>query len=444
MPSLLAGRTASHSSGDGGFAGARGRSIIASLAALAFALGVGASEARPAGEDQVTLTMVTQNAQTAWGVLIANFERVYPNITVNVTYTGTLGALEEAETTELAAGTGPDLLLVWPGCGTPISVCVLAKDGYLAPLVNEPWVRRQARLLTSISKYHEGLFVFSPAVSLKGIFTNDDLFRRLGLQVPQTFSQLLEVCAKAKAAGTVPMLLAANNSGVVQQLLADIALTTVYASDPDWEQQHRAGQVTFEGTAGWHQALQELVDMNNAGCFQPGPSALTTAAGDVEFAQGQALMYPILTGHYGAIEAGDPQFDLSQHPFPDSTSPSRSVILLNPQPGPAVNAHSSPQNQAAAQTFIDFLARPAQDALFAKLNGGVTPYQLLKDQLPSYLTSFAPELAAHGDAINPIDTWWNADVGNALTTYGTGLLTGQESIDDVLTAMDAAWREGPP
>jgi raffinose/stachyose/melibiose transport system substrate-binding protein len=45
--------------------------------------------------------------------------------------------------------------------------------------------------------------------------------------------------------------------------------------------------------------------------------------------------------------------------------------------------------------------------------------------------------------INPIETWWNAAVGNALSTYGTGLLTGQTSIDDVLKAMDAAWQLGP-
>jgi raffinose/stachyose/melibiose transport system substrate-binding protein len=297
--------------------------------------------------------------------------------------------------------------------------------------------------LTSLEKYGQGLFVFAPSVSLKGIFTNDDMFRRLGLRVPQTFAQLLDTCAKAKAAGAVPVLLSAQNSGVVQQLLADIALTTVYESDPRWGQQLRAGQVTFEGTPGWHQALHELVDMNDAGCFQPGPAATTTVAGDAEFAQGQALMYPILTGHYGSIEAGNPQFALSQHPFPDSTSPSRTVTLINPLAGPAINARSSPQNQAAARLFIDFLARPKQDALFAALNGGVTPYQLLKDQLPAYLSSFSPAFAAHRYALNPIDTWWNADVGNALTTYGTGLLTGQTTIDDVLKAMDAAWLEGP-
>ena len=46
--------------------------------------------------------------------------------------------------------------------------------------------------------------------------------------------------------------------------------------------------MTFEGTPGWHQALQEFVDMNNAGCFQPGPGGDDRPSGDAIFAQGRA------------------------------------------------------------------------------------------------------------------------------------------------------------
>jgi raffinose/stachyose/melibiose transport system substrate-binding protein len=430
----------------GGRARVRPRVAGAVLAGAVFALGmgVGAGSARPARSNQVTLNMLAYASNApGWNVLIPNFERVDPNITIDITYAPTLTTLYQLETTELAAGNGPDLLSVWPGCGTPISVCVLAKDGYLAPLLNEPWTKRSIPLVTSASKYGQGLFVFSPSVTFDGIFTNDDMFKKLGLQVPQTFSQLLTVCAKAKAAGTIPMLLGASGSGVIQQLLAHIALTTVYASDPRWGQQLKAGTVTFDGTPGWHAALQDLVDMNNAACFEPGPAALTTVAADGEFAQGQALMYLNLTAHKGAIDAGNPQFTYSQHPFPSGNDPSRTMTLMNLSLGPSVNARSSPANQAAARTFVDFAARPAQDALYVQLTGGVTQYQLLKQQLPGYLSSFVPTLAAHRYAVNPVQTWWNADVGNALTTYGTGLLTGQDSIDDDLKAMDAAWQEGP-
>jgi raffinose/stachyose/melibiose transport system substrate-binding protein len=425
----------------------RVRLIVGSIAAVvAVSLGVGASEARPAkGSDQVTISMLAYSAAPALNVLIPNFERVYPKISVNVSYVPTLNALYQLETTELGAGNGPDVISVWPGCGTPISVCVLAKGGYVAPMLEVPWAKRSRSIpaATSASKYGQGLFVFSPTVTFEGIFTNDDTFKRLGLQVPQTFSQLLAVCAKAKAAGVTPMLLGANGSGVVQQLLGDIALTTVYAKDPHWGQELKAGKVTFAGTPGWRAALQEFVDMNGAGCFQPGPAALTTIAADVEFAQGQALMYPILSTHQGQIAASNPQFAWSQHPFPSGSDPSQTVTLINLSSGPAVNARSSAQSQAAAQTFINFLARPAQNALYAQLTGGVTPYQFAKGQLPAYLSSFAPVIKAHRYGVNPVETWWNADVGNVLSQDGIGLITGQKSIDDILAEMDTAWKRGP-
>ncbi len=147
----------------------------------------------------ITLLGNTQD-QSAWQVLIANFERVYPNITVNATYAGNT-VLGQLEPTELGAGNAPDLLATLPGCGTTTSICELAKAGDLAPMVKVPWAKRSLPLVISDSKHGQVLFAFEPGVSLMGVFTNDDLFRKLGLKVPQTFAQLLDLCRKAKADG---------------------------------------------------------------------------------------------------------------------------------------------------------------------------------------------------------------------------------------------------
>jgi raffinose/stachyose/melibiose transport system substrate-binding protein len=408
-------------------------------------LGVAGGAARPAAPN-VRLTMLVSVAtHPAFDVLIPNFERVHPSISLDVTYAPTLDAEYQLETTELAAGNAPDIVSSWPGCGTPISVCQLGKGGYLARMVKKPWATRDHPLVTSYSKYGKNLYIFSPVLTFDGLWTNDTLFSKLGLKVPQTFPQLLDTCAKAKAAGTIPLLLTAQGSGVVQQLLADIALTTVYAKDPKWAQKLRAGKVTFAGSAGWRQALQELVAMKDAGCLEPGPAGVTSPTGDAMFGQGRALMYVCLTSHKGAIDAAHPQIAYSQHPFPApvGSAPNKTMVLLNLGQGFGVNAHASRQHQQAAETFIDFLARPKQDALYAQIGGGITPYQFKKARLPAYLSSFSARFKNHKYAVNPIELWWNAETGQALTDNGAGLLTGQKTIDDVLKAMDAAWQRGP-
>jgi ABC-type glycerol-3-phosphate transport system substrate-binding protein len=113
------------------------------LAGAVFALGVGASGARPARSDQVTISMVSiQSVKPAYDVLIPNFERRYPNITVDPTYPGNYNTLYQLEPIELAAGNAPDLLTTSPGCGTPIALCVLVPAGDLAPMAERPGRRR--------------------------------------------------------------------------------------------------------------------------------------------------------------------------------------------------------------------------------------------------------------------------------------------------------------
>src|SRR5262249_49414729 len=156
----------------------------------------------------------------------------------------------------------------FPGCGTPISVCALAKAGALAPMVHEPWAKRSLPIVTSLSKLGQVLYTFEPLVSPIGVFTNDALFRKLGLKYPQTFSQFLALCQKARAAGTVALLDAPTGGVGAWDTLPLIA--PVYARDPHFTAEQRAGATTFAGSPGWHDALQEYIDMNNAGCSEPG------------------------------------------------------------------------------------------------------------------------------------------------------------------------------
>jgi raffinose/stachyose/melibiose transport system substrate-binding protein len=107
-----------------------------------------------------------------------------------------------------------------------------------------------------------------------------------------------------------------------------------------------------------------------------------------------------------------------------------------------VNAHASAQQQAAARAFIDFVARPKQTALYARTVGGLTQYQFLHGQIPGFMSEHAAAFAERRYVLNPIQSWGTASINIALQN-AVGLLTGQRSIDDVLTAMDAAWEQGP-
>jgi raffinose/stachyose/melibiose transport system substrate-binding protein len=148
-------------------------------------------------------------------------------------------------------------------------------------------------------------------------------------------------------------------------------------------------------------------------------------------------------GQKGLIDAADPQFSYSSFPFPDATTADQTRTVVAMGTGLGVNAHASPASQAAAQTFIDFLARPKQDALNAKIKGTLTQYEFGHQQLQPYMSSFKTLFANREYMINPGQTFWNPNVLDALHQDAVGLLTGQTTVDEILNAMDAAWKQGP-
>jgi raffinose/stachyose/melibiose transport system substrate-binding protein len=417
------------------------RLMVAVSVGTLLALGPGASGARPASSDQVTISLLAVGSnQPAFDVLIPDFERHYPDITVVPTYAGSSDILYQLEPTELAAGNAPDVLQTTPGCGTPNAVCELGKAGDLAPMIAVPWAKRSPRLLTSLEKYRAGLVAFTPNVSPFGVFTNDGLFARLGLKVPETFKELLVVCKKAKADGTVAVRMDGGNQLGMANLTYALAATTVYRTHPHWNSALDAGGVTFDGTPGWRQALQRIVDMQDAGCFSPG---VVGENAEVAFAQGQGLMFAGTSGLKGRLDADGPQFGYSFHVFPAGSSPAETEAMIALPNSFSVNAHSSAAVQAAAQTFINFLAGTKQDAEFAQLKGGLTADELVNADLPRFMSSVSPRIAAGDYVLQPSAGWWNASVDLAVGQDAVGLLTGQSTVDGILKAMDAAYEQGP-
>ena len=202
--------------------------------------------------------------------------------------------------------------------------------------------------------------------------------------------------------------------------------------------------MTFEGTSGWHLAFQRFVDMNAAGCFQPGFTGVSSGTGAAAlFAQGRGLMYSNSANNEGNVAVAGPQFTYSFHRFPAGSSATETTTLITLLQGLSINAHSSARKQAAAQTFVDFVARPKQNALFTRATGGLSQDQLRKSDLPGFMSSMQTVFAKKRYMINPIANWWNDATLKAMQDNWIGLITGQRSIDDVLKSMDSAWQQVP-
>src|SRR5690349_22414007 len=127
--------------------------ILPALAAAALVLSAcgGGTNAASGGGKSTTLTLASVDQGSIEDVVKA-FEAANPGVTVRFTTSGA-DQYQQQIRTQLASGTAPDVMSVWPGNGNPGATYVLAKPGYLLDLSDQSWAGKLPAGLKSVSQY---------------------------------------------------------------------------------------------------------------------------------------------------------------------------------------------------------------------------------------------------------------------------------------------------
>ena len=176
-------------------------------------------------------------------------------------------------TTQLQAGNAADKMILITVTGLPLTVCTLVEDDFLLPLGVT-----SADLITDGSEvqYQVDGETYGQPTSLTptGFVYNAAAAEAAGIdEYPATYDDMLAACSTARDAGLSFTVLAGAvpNTGLMAQI---ISATRVYA-DPDWNEQRAAGDVTFADSDGWKETLEDILEMNESGCFQDGAAGGT-------------------------------------------------------------------------------------------------------------------------------------------------------------------------
>jgi raffinose/stachyose/melibiose transport system substrate-binding protein len=418
--------------------------VVAALSVLVLVAAVAASAKRQA---TVTLTLMTSTqAKAGLDVMIANFERVYPNIQVQANYVDAT-TYPTLLLTQLQAGNAPDIFFIQLGSASAYGVWALGAQNRLLNLSGSPWVKR---LLPSVRKFASGgakqghkVFAFPQGYNLQGLMYNKDLFASMGLTEPKTFSDLLALCGKIKAAGKIPIAAGFASLNAQIQILQMMMIPFVYSPDPNWTLKRVTHKVTFASSSSWQAVMNDIVAMNNAGCFEPQPAATNQNTQYAMFANGQAVMMPMSSQEIPVITGINPNIKLAHMPFPGINASDTVVDISTAMLNAVGNAATQHPNEV--KTFINFIARPKQDALWAKVSGVVTATDLASGNLPPQAVAnpTMTVLAKAGKIIYAPPTGWpSPQKGLFIPQFITqlpGLFTGQKTPDQILQNEDALW-----
>lgn len=417
--------------------GKRGCLVVALVAAVVSLVGATASGASPkASSLSGEFTFVSHTGtQLAMDTVIKNFNVAYPNIKVDASYLPPGATFSQPLLARINAGNAPDVYFTNPGVGADVSAYQLGKAGKLLDLSKQPFVKRIPASQRSLFYVGKHIYAEPVFMTASGASYNVTLFKKYGLTVPSTFAQLLQQCAKAKAAGIHFIALPGLAGNEVMQ---SIAAPFVYGSDRTWNQRRLQGKVTFASSPGWNKALQRLAQMRDADCFVPGWQSAQTATVATQLVAGQAVVTLGPSAAIARYQPLTPQWQWASFPVPGDTR-AQTVAMVGYNFSISVSA--SVKDKPAALAFINFIGREGQSKLMAKLFASASMVQVQRGQLPSVLSAYGKYIKAGKTVPRGTDVWPTASTFNGLATVMGNFLTGQQSASQALKLLDDTWNK---
>lgn len=388
------------------------------------------------GPQEFSLSFATSNTiESPFQVLGEKYMESNPDVKItfnpqpNDSYDQTLR-------TQLQAGNASDVVVTSPGSGTGRSILPLAEAGFLEPLDD---AAKDLMPEGSDSTFGADGKVYGQAtqITISALVANETAVNEAG-GFPTDFASLEQQCKALESSGKSLFALAGAappNTGLMGMSLA---ATRVYAEDPEWNDKRAAKETTFAGSDGWKSALEAVIKLNEAGCFQKGAAGSGFDGITKGLATGTSVAGFIPAPAWKQLKSAAADSDFAVRALPAPEKSDKEYLYASANYAFSINAAS--KNKDAAKAFLDWAAEPEQTKAFAEIDGALPVSGLDEYDFEDGAYKHVGDLIKSGN-YGPLPNiqWPNSGVYDALATGVQGLITGQKTPDQVLQAMDTAW-----
>jgi ABC-type glycerol-3-phosphate transport system substrate-binding protein len=279
------------------------------------------------------------------------------------------------------------------------------------------------------------------------VYYNKDLFARAGIAAPpRTYAELLADAAKLK--GVQPLVIGQGHDSL-GPTWAGILATEVYAKNPNWMHDRRAGKAKFSSPE-FIAAARKLADLASKGYINKRDVSRDYAATQQAFLDGKGAMYAMGNWFAAAADNPDtkPKFEIGQFFWPSEDG--RPVAPAFTGGGLSVNAHA--KNLDAAKRFALAYTLDKTNLDNSTKNDGLIPaikgYTPPPSVGPVYKTGY--DMYQNAVRANAVVNAFGFESGDDAMLPGVvpkwdaamqDLVTGRKTPEQVAAFLDQEWQK---
>lgn len=388
-----------------------------------------AAEESASGKVELEFFNQKKEGEAAYNKIIEIFEAENPDIVIKQT------APSDAETvffTRISTGDIPDIMSIYP-CEPAYQA--IMDEGVVVDMTGEEFLNRASDAALDYSKYNGKMYCMPFALSSYGFFCNLDMFEEAGLELPQTWEELIQCCDTFKEQGMdTPLIFADKDAGSLGQegeRIIGIIKNDIYK---DTESVGLGSGSFLDEDKDWFRILAEATLQLRE--YAGDTLAVGRDQATADFVNGKGAMY--CTGTYGftAIQQADPDMNVTMIPIPNPYPGGTQTLPINVDI--AVGYSASTEHPEEAKKFIEFLTRPEVNQILADEEGtptvikdveyNIKPLQDMKKQIET------------GDTFLTVLNFWPAGFRNEWSIYLQTLLTDKD-IDAFLSETDRVCKQ---
>lgn len=418
---------------------------VAMLASSAVVLsGCGSSGDSTGDNGPVTLKVLESTSnpadQQGWRDFFDKFEQDNPGIKVDLSFVP-IDKYPGIIRTRLLGGDVPDVFHITVGRDSGYGVWDLAPTDVVMPLDDDSAAVANTPATTKPLTEWDG-HQYAWGNDLSGVFTyyNKDLYEAAGVEVPQTFDDVLNVCRAFQDMLGKPAfaLGGALPNGMFQIPLA-LAATTVTAEDAEWNDKRDAGEVNFASSEGWREQAEQYLAMNEANCFQEDPVGTPFPDAISLFTNEEAGSMVVISVVQKSLQA-NPDVNIGAYVLPGTNDATQTRAGIQSTKGLAISAKTAHPDEA--KKLIDWAAQPDNNAFYGSTVGGIPIIDASNGDLPDGLDLLVPYVTDPAKSVILTIEYWPAEVASVLAADAQAMFLGKTTIDASLSNLDRAFDAG--